>query len=91
MRADLTQSHHALGAVCGVAGGYFIERFQSDLGRPVLRGKIFRLRRRANQKYNGAVSSLHEGAFGHRHERWGEMRWTRQRRARKCDRRADFP
>ena len=26
-----------------------------------------------------------------RHERWGGMRWTRQRRARECDRRAGFP
>ena len=50
--------------------------------------KINRLRRRANQKYNGRRLIPSRGDVGHRHERWGEMRWTRQRRVRKGDRRA---
>ena len=55
---------------------------QRDLPRPVLFAKIFRLRRRANQKYNHRRLIPPRGDVGHRHERWDGMRWTRQRRAR---------
>src|ERR1700680_379198 len=34
------------------------------------------------------LSHPQERGVGHRHERWDRMRWTRQRRARKLDRRA---
>src|SRR5882757_9649020 len=44
--------------------------------------KIFRLTRRANQKYNSRRLILAERGVGHRHERWGGMRWTQRRRAR---------
>ena len=41
----------------------FVEPVQRDLGSPVPRSKIFRLRRRANQKYNCRISSLNEGRW----------------------------
>ena len=55
---------------------------QRDLPCPVFAEKIFRLRRRANQKYNRRRLIPSRGDVGHRHERWDGMRWTRQRRAR---------
>ena len=55
---------------------------QCDLPCPVSAEKIFRLRRRANQKYNRRRLIPSRGDVGHRHERWDGMRWTRQRRAR---------
>jgi hypothetical protein len=68
-----------------------LERCSPSGGRGcgiVTRRAKLRLKRRANQKYNGRRLIPSRGDVGHRHERWGEMRWTRQRRARKCDRRA---
>ena len=55
---------------------------------PALPRKIFRFPRRANQRYKLAPSRSEQRGVGHRHERWDGMRWTRQRRARDCDRRA---
>jgi hypothetical protein len=42
-----------------------------------------------NSFMDSAVPSRKRGV-GHRHERWGGMRWTRQRRARNRNRRAGF-
>jgi hypothetical protein len=47
---------------------------------PVLPTKIFRLTRRANQRYQLAPSHPIRGAGRDRHERCGEMRWTRSAR-----------
>ena len=44
---------------------------------PPLPRKIFRLSRRANQRYQLAPSHPMRGAARDRHELWGEMRWTR--------------
>jgi hypothetical protein len=55
---------------------------------PALPRKIFRFPRRANQRYQLAPSRSEQRGVGHRRERWDGMRWTRQRRARDCDRRA---
>jgi hypothetical protein len=60
----------------------FREADQADLGRPVPSPKIFRFSLTPNQLYNPRRPALMRGV-GHRHERWGGMRWTRQRRARK--------
>ena len=51
-------------------------RFQRDLGCPVPLAKIFRLRRRANQRYDLPVSP-ERGAARDRHETRGGMRWAR--------------
>jgi hypothetical protein len=57
---------------------------------PVSSRKIFRFRRRANQRYQLAPSRPARGALRGRHERWTGTRWTRQRarRARQCVRRS---
>jgi hypothetical protein len=55
---------------------------------PALPRKIFRFPRRANHLYKLAPSRSEKRGVGHRHERWDGMRWTRQRRARDCGRRA---
>ena len=51
--------------------------------------KIFPFSDRSTYLYKSRHPVSKRGV-GHRHERWGGMRWTRQRRARDCDRRAVF-
>jgi hypothetical protein len=41
-------------------------------------------------RFKNIAIPFRERGVGHRHERWDGMRWTRQRRARKCGRRAGF-
>ena len=56
----------------------FVEADQRDLPCPVPSAKIFRFFRNANQSMWFAIPSRKRGV-GHRHERWGGLRWTRQR------------
>jgi hypothetical protein len=50
---------------------------------PALFEKIFRFACRANHLYKLVPSCPEKRGVGHRHERWGRLRWTRQRQARK--------
>src|SRR6201992_3823296 len=58
----------------------FPEPDQSDSTGPVVCQKIFRFSFDPNHRLIRRVLFLMRGV-GHRHERWGGMRWTRQRRA----------
>jgi hypothetical protein len=48
---------------------------------PAPLAKIFPFSRNPNHFTSIAIPSREEGRFGHRHERWDGMRWTRQRQA----------
>jgi hypothetical protein len=52
------------------------EPIQADLGRPVLRRKIFRLARRANHRYLSARPALDKGRFAIVTNVGCGMRWT---------------
>jgi hypothetical protein len=60
--------------------GQFIEPDQADLACPDHVKKIFRFPFQPKSPLYSRRLIPHEGAYRDRHERWDEMRWTRQRR-----------
>src|SRR5665213_638862 len=57
--------------------GHFLQRFQCDLGSPVLHQKIFPFPSDPNHFYIARIPAHTKGAFRDRHERRVGMRWTR--------------
>ena len=68
--------------------GDFLQWLQADLPRPVSVAKIICFAATPNHPYKSRHPVPKKRGVGHRHERWGGMRWTRQRQAREAVRRA---
>ena len=73
-----TLSEGSIAPICD-----FLQQLQADLPCPASAAKIFRFAPTPNQPYNFGHPVPRRGALAIVTKRWGGLRWTRQRQARK--------